>query len=270
MLDCIERLIADHRDTEKQLDLLSSELGGSPDWPGLQAHFERIEKDLRRHFAYEEQALFPALSQYRTMMLMEVEHDDLLALERAFAAELSQSALERQATLALVSSFEAWQSRLRAHIVEEDRGIFPLAEAWLEPEEKAMTDRWYHELEQRFSLEEPTLVRPQPGFEIKPGLLLKVPTHPLDYQMLYERDHTQVQSIHIRQGQAQSPHWAGQNQCLLLLSGKLNLKAAEQTALLQTGDLVQLDSRLLYSLSALEDSHYLMFRTWPHPHYTKN
>jgi hypothetical protein len=64
-------------------------------------------------------------------------------------------------------------------------------------------------------------------------------------------------------------HWAGQHQCMLVLSGEVAFETPEAIHMLKPGDMLKADSRLIFALSAVADSHLLSFKVWPHPHYTK-
>jgi hemerythrin-like domain-containing protein len=290
MTDCCELLIAEHRRTETLLGDLETrlrELGGlnqedahnGSGWAETQTLYDTLAQDLHRHYALEEKALFPVLSQYRTMMLMEVEHEDLLVLQQAFAeqlAQLSTGQTERSADALdlLLQRFEAFRTRLLAHIVEEERGIFPLANERLEPEEKLKVLRLTNELVDAKNLSAYDLIRPEPGFILKKVNLSAPATRPMDYQTLFEREHNTIQTLRLQAGQQQAFHWAGQTQVLVVLQGELRFEAqcadGKKTQMLGVGDTLTIDSRLLFSLSSVTEALLMLFKVWPHPHYTKS
>jgi len=289
MIDCCELLIAEHRRTEDLLarleDLLrglamAGRAPGIADWVTVHAAYDTLAQDLHRHYALEEKALFPVLSQYRTMMLMEVEHEDLLALQNAFAEQLERTEQsEPQAELPdalglLLGKFEAFKTRLLAHIVEEERGIFPLANEMLEPEEKLKVMRLTNDLVESKSRMAYDLLRPTPTFSVKKANLSESTPRPMDYQTLFERDHSIVQTLRLHAGQQQAFHWAGQTQIMLVLQGELRFEAqcaeGKKTHLLGVGDTLTLDSRLMFSLAAITEALLIVFKVWPHPHYTKS
>lgn len=284
MPECCELLIAEHRRTEELVDRLEAMLkkavspqvafgeageGNVPSWLSIRKLYGLLAQDLQRHFALEEQALFSVLNQYRTMMLMEVEHDDLLALQADFAAHLSGVTEHVPNNEAVLTSFAAFRERLYAHMVEEERGIFPLAEAKLEPEEKLKVLRLYNELLERWQSDTLSLNRPAPGFQVSGSELFAPVDRPMAYQTLYEREHTSIQHIRLQAGQKQSPHWAGQHQCIIVLSGQVVFETATESHTLVSGDRVNADSRLVFSLAAIKDTQLLVFKVWPHPHYAK-
>jgi hemerythrin-like domain-containing protein/mannose-6-phosphate isomerase-like protein (cupin superfamily) len=278
MVNCCELLIAEHRRTEEILGRLSALLEdifctsayNHQSWQSVRKLYGVLAQDLHQHFALEEKALFSVLSQYRTMMLMEVEHDDLLALQSAFAEQLAIMGASAHGAEALMHRFFTFKNRLQAHILEEEQGIFPLAEEVLEPEEKRKVMRLYTELLEEKQMGGLSLIRPQPGFSVSSTELFKPFSKPMNYQSLYEKEHTSLQHLRIKAGQKQAMHWAGQNQCLLVISGEVAFETPEAIHMLKPGDMVRLDSRLIFALSAVADTHLLVFKAWPHPHYTKS
>jgi hemerythrin-like domain-containing protein len=273
-MQCCSLLIAEHRQTELLVAQLRVPLA---DWNAqpsalagerVTALYQRLCQDLIRHFALEEQALFAPLSAYRTMILMEVEHDDLLILQATFTTALQESLAQNAPTETLLPAWAAFEERLLAHIQEEEQGIFPMAERVLDTEGKQRVLRLMNERQAALLLTEPVLQRPAPGFQVK-----TLPdadfSRPMQYQTLYDREHTQLQRLTLRAGQKQSVHWAGQHQLLCLLRGAVQLWVGETATPLSVGQIATLDSRLAFALESVSDSEILLFRVWPHPHYTK-
>lgn len=277
MSSCVELLIAEHRDTERLLTAIESNLlslreasKGSPTLlEAVSADYQTLAEDLYRHFVLEERALFSLLSQYRSMMLMEVEHDDLLHLQQNFEASLRASMASQTVEPQLLPAFEAFKTRLQGHILEEERGIFPLAEVWLEPEERHRALRVYQQLRASFACQPISLHRERPGFQIRETALFQPVEKQLGYETLYDREHASVRHIRIRGGARQALHWVGQHQCLILVSGSVALETETGTTPIHEGQSITIDSRLYFALKANTDAHVLAFAVWPHPHYTK-
>jgi hemerythrin-like domain-containing protein len=281
MSDCCELLIAEHRRAEAllgDLDALLRQMVASgnltrPELPEIQGAYAVLAQALHRHYALEEKALFPMLSQYRTMMLMEVEHEDLLSLQDDFAKHLGRITQGEPEYLAesplLLSRFEAYKKRLFAHIVEEERGIFPLANQCLEPEEKLKVLRLTQALVEADDPRLYDLVRKTPSFILQKAKPPEPSYKPMDYQTLFEQDHNLVQTLRLQAGQKQARHWAGQTQFILVLSGELAFESDGVVHNLGAGDTLTLDSRLLFSLAAVTEVLLLLFKVWPHPHYAK-
>lgn len=281
MTDCCELLIAEHRRAEEVMERLGALLHqmvatGDPTRPALpdiKAIYQTLAEDLQRHYALEEKALFPVLSQYRSMMLMEVEHEDLLVLQDAFAEHLMRVTQGEPEYLTdsrqLLAKFQAYKDRLFAHILEEERGIFPLASDRLEPEEKLKVLRLINDLVEMNDPKIYALTHPKPGFTMKKVKPSGAFRKPMEYETLFEREHNVVQTLRLQAGQQQALHWAGQTQFILVLSGELMFKTDGKTHILSPGDTLELDSRLLFALSALTEALMVVVKVWPHPHYTK-
>lgn len=277
MTSCCDLLIAEHRQTEALLASLEVALTracgpeglDATGWIALEKEYRHLAEDLYRHFVLEERALFSLLSQYRTMMLMEVEHDDLLTLQGHFEDPFALSRSNNKPEANLLSSFLAFKTRLLAHIVEEERGIFPLANACLEPEEQEKARRVYHGVQAAFQESPVLLHRELPCYQIRQTALFQTLEKPLTYETLYDREYTSVQHLQIKAGTSQKLHWVGQHQCLILISGEATLETPAEKIPLAPGQSVSIDSRLYFALHALTDTHLLAFKVWPHPHYTK-
>ena len=278
MITCCELLIAEHRRTERFLAELESALiplceagsGERPQWLAVYAQYEVLAHDLYRHFVLEERALFSLLSPYRTMMLMEVEHDDLLALQKNFETLLKESLSSGQAEMNVLKAFQDFKTRLSGHILEEERGVFPMAEQLLLPEEKEKSRQLYEESLSRFEEQSLPLLRTEPAFQVLETRLSADVDRPLGYETLFSREHSEVQHIRIQAGARQNLHWVGPHQFVVVFSGAVELETKTGRTVLKSGDAVTLDSRLYFSFHALTDTHLLAFKVWPHPHYTKS
>lgn len=274
MTDCCQLLIAQHAETRRLLESLEERLQAFTsiqcDLASVEALYEAIVLDLGQHFVLEEQGLFETVNQYRSMILMEVEHDDLLMLQDVLGKAIKT--LQHYPAVSLEEAekcFKAFKERLLAHMWEEEAGIFPLIQRWLEPEEQQKVLRRFSELQESLRHQQAQLHRPTPGFEIMPTKFFQPVTKPIGYETLYEREHALIQHLALQAGQSLAPHWAGQHQCILLLSGSVLFETQEHKQELIPGMMTRLESRLLFSLKALEESHLVVFKIWPHPHFTK-
>ena len=276
MPTCCELLTAEHRLTEELLASLEARLMDAvaattfslQAWQSVEALYQTLADDLYRHFATEEQALFSLLSQYRSMMLMEVEYYDLLALQTRCCEAVRQSIAAEQPQASALPAFRAWKERLLGHILEEERGVFPLAASMLDADEQQKSLQVYQRLKAEDAL---ILIRPVPGFQVQKSTLFAedLPVRPMRYETLYDREHVSLQHVFLDAGTKQALHWAGQQQCMILISGRLRLHTAGEVREIEPGDVMTGDSRMYFALEALEASHVLMYKAWPHPHYTK-
>lgn len=273
MINCCQLLIDQHAETRRLLEALATCIHADAiDLIAAQTLYEAIVLDLQQHYVLEEQGLFETVNQYRSMILMEVEHDDLLALQNTLGEALSTLKDEAGPIEPdpLKQRFLSFQERLLAHMQEEEKGIFPLIQRWLEPEEQQKVLRRFSELQAAMKHQHPQLVRPVPQFKIRPTQIFQEITRPVSYETLYEREHTLIQHLTLQAGKTLASHWAGQHQYILVLSGSILLETPQQEPHeLQPGMTAQLDSRLWFSLKAIQDSHLIVFKVWPHPHFAK-
>lgn len=266
-----ELLLADHRRTERLLVELSGLIQAGQDWPSIQAAASTLIQELAIHFACEEYGLFPVLSLYKTMVLMEAEHDALLAAQARFSEALEKSLAQQDASPDLAEAFLQWAEQLRAHIYEEEHGVFPMAQTLLEPEEKALVQRKLHEtLEQVRTQGEAILKRPTPTCRFSHPPLFMAPQKPLAYDNLFEADHASLHHIRMKAGQRFKRHWGPEHQCLLVLSGCVDWVGDAETRRLEPGDQVIMEPRFPYALAAQTDCHLLVFKVWPRPHFLRS
>lgn len=259
-------LRTDHRQTECLLEEMNDLVSGEMEINRFANIFSELQRLLKQHYYCEEHGLFPVLNQYRTMMLMEVEHDHLLQLEQKL-----QSAIKQRDKDAVALLFHEWQERLRAHIEEEENGVFPLAEKCLEPEEKALVARKLQELfadctahpEGTFALP-----RPDPTFLLKQSHLFEEPSKPIVYNKLFELDHASLHHLYLGANQQLKEHMSGEAQYLVVVSGCIRFVSQGMGESLTAGQQVAIEPRLKFSLQAVEDSHLVLMKVWPRPHFT--
>ena len=273
MIDCCRLLLVQHQETRRLLQSLEEYLTQySSDSSGLaaaEAVYAALLLDLKQHFMLEEQGLFETVNQYRTMILMEVEHDDLLNLQANLGQALKSCQDSPQHSKDALLCFHALKDRLLVHMKEEEDGIFPLVNQWLEPEEKQKVLRRFSEIQGQLQVHEPQLIRAKPKLEVSGSKLFQPIMQPIAYELLYEHEHTTIQHLSLKANQALAFHWAGQNQCIVLVSGNITCETQEQVQELTPGMTCIIESRLLCSIKAITDSHLIVFKIWPHPHYTK-
>ena len=269
-------LLSDHRETEAQLARLNACLQSpSPVSEAVlrfRSEWRHLSADLDCHFFCEEHAFFPVLSQYKTMMLMETEHDQLSSARRAVDAVLAQP--EDYALEALIQPYQAFQSALDAHIREEEQGVFPMASQLLEPEEKALVCRKLSEAQAHWIAEDgkPAVTRPAACLDVSVENLFAQPTpnRPIRYDNVFEAEHAGLHRIWLAKGEALKTHWAGQHQFLVVITGSAQLHANETQYRLFSGNSVQLAPRQPFSLEALEDCNILLMKVWPRPYFIRH
>ena len=111
------------------------------DWPGARDQFDAFTASMRRHFAREEEVLFPAF-EARTGMsggptfVMRSEHQQINHL----LAEM-RSALERADDAAYLGQSETLLMLMRQHNMKEENILYPMADQALADESDTLVAR---------------------------------------------------------------------------------------------------------------------------------
>lgn len=266
---CTTRLDVDHRLTETVLAHLAG-LIENADWQKAREEYELLKFALTKHFALEEKALFSQLNGYQTMILMELEHDHLLELMNTLSVCLEgdeQGSIDAEQ---VTRTFKTLEERLKAHILEEDRGVFPLTQTLLTDAERQAV---YDDLETLVHAQDvdwvSILTRAEPQCAVDTVPLFEAPTQPIALATLFESGHDSVKLYFLQAGQSLSPHWAGEDCCLLVLSGTGVLKLTDASHDLAPGSRVRMSPRLRHAVEARTDLTFLQIRIWPWPHFSK-
>ena len=139
MTDTIAALTGDHLDVLVRLETVDEHLDA------LRAAIEELSAfvgaDLERHFALEEEALFPVLARHRDLeegplRVMREEHVACRELVERLAAAVRQDRVAAQ-----IETTQAIIDLLRAHIAKEDTVLFAVARATLNADELREVER---------------------------------------------------------------------------------------------------------------------------------
>lgn len=122
-------LTHDHRSCDRQwIDVEAAADKG--DLAATRAAFLELDRIMKRHFDFEEQALFPVLEEATGMhgfgptAVMRSEHEQM----RRVLATMS-SALERGDTGALLDHGDTFLMLVQQHNMKEERILYPMADA---------------------------------------------------------------------------------------------------------------------------------------------
>jgi hemerythrin-like domain-containing protein/quercetin dioxygenase-like cupin family protein len=218
---------------------------------------DQLTLELNTHFACEEQALFPTLSKYHPMMLMEAEHDEILSLRLGLEEALATYTFSEDCTKVLYQLGNNFSEALRNHIAREDNGIFPMAEKELSAFEKEQIWTDMKTIRDRAeNIPTPEVVRPELNFQ---SFTMK-PVQPLskdiDVQLLLEKENLQIKVLEIKAGSAMLTHWSPKQIILILCSGEAQWNASGTSLPLKLGDGLLVDPRLSHSLEAHSDCRF--------------
>lgn len=267
MTQVSEPLLQDHRHMETLFEQFLALLGKGPDAAdGLVTLLATLKRRTDIHMACEERGLFPVLSKYHSMVLMEVEHEDLLRLGKE-----TQAALDALKTDAgRWESFEEVARRFirehRDHFAREEAGIFPEAETDLDADEKDIVLAKIAEI--REIADQGTLApvtRPEKSFQEIAADMDTRPERAIHAQTLAEADGCVFKQITLRGGESLARHWTPKKALVWCLDGEAVWTDADpdstrsgEAVPLQRGKGVLLSPRLLHAVQAKTDSRLLL------------
>jgi iron-sulfur cluster repair protein YtfE (RIC family) len=133
-------MTADHRDGDQSLVALEGAVDGG-DWSAAAGHLATVTGSLERHFAAEEDELFPALERRQPAAagptsVMRSEHTQM----RHLLAELGDSLGRADAQDAL-GLCETLLLVLQQHNLKEEHILYPMADAAFGPDASGLVER---------------------------------------------------------------------------------------------------------------------------------
>ncbi len=265
-LEACASLIREHREMEKMLEAFGQTLAGlNPDaaannnLASVRAAMAEITPEMNTHFACEEQVLFRIVSPYHPMVLMEVEHEELMAMREGILELLDLDALNAEQITQLQEIGNRFISEMYDHIGREDVGIFPTCERALSDDEKRDVIDGMDEIRRQAKTEAtPTPVPPEKTFEYHALDLTSAPQRAIMSQRLFENNGTEAKHITIRGGDALASHWSPKEGILICLQGEGVFTANEQEKPLTPGTVITMSPQLLHGITAKADCHLLL------------
>ena len=263
-LQVCESLIREHRQMESVLAQLEQGLDNlTPQTPGsveaIRATMAQIVPEMNTHFAYEEQVLFPAVSPYHPMVLMEAEHEELMALRQELLDILAQNALTAEDTDTLQIRGKQFINEMLDHISREDSGIFPTCERALSLNEKQEVIEGMAQLRAKAKLAPtPVIQRPERTFEVLQIYLTSPAQRAVFSERLVDSNGLEVKHLVIQTGQSIPAHWSPKQGTLICLQGQGLFIANNQAIQLIPGATCVMSPQLTYSIQADTDCHLLL------------
>ncbi len=208
-----------------------------------------IEKHFKIHFACEEQGLFPVLSHYHPMDLMELEHETLISLKEGFDNFLHNDNLSSTYISSLCESAKTLTKEILDHVGRENVGIFPMAERDLsEAEKQYVVSKMDSIRKQADSLPAPQV--PERHFQVAQFDLDTPPEKNVAIDAILSGEHFLVKEVTLRPNQSLGTHFTKEPAALICLEGEGFFLSDNNKIPLQKGSIVTLDRRLLHSVEA--------------------
>lgn len=225
----------------------------------IRAIMVQIEPEMNTHFACEEQVLFPAVSPYHPMVLMEVEHEELMALRQNLMSLLEQPSPNGETLNSLQTTGARFVNDMLDHIAREDAGIFPTCERALSEDEKqTVIDGMARLRALAKQVPTPAISRPERSFEVLQPNLDSPAQRAVFSERLLNTERLEIKHLIIQAGQSIPAHWSPKQGTLICLSGQGRFTANEQDIELKPGVTVVMTPQLLHSVQAKTDCHLLL------------
>jgi len=124
-MNALQRLIAQHRGCDDALVVAEAAARGE-DWPSARHAFQRFAADMQRHFALEEERLFPAFEDATGMksgptMVMRREHEEM----RQLFADM-QTASDAGRREDYLGASETLLILMQQHNMKEENILYPM------------------------------------------------------------------------------------------------------------------------------------------------
>lgn len=218
-----------------------------------------IEGEMNTHFACEEKALFPAVTPYHPMVLMEVEHEELIALRDSVLALLKKSDCDDTDLAQIKTLAQQFMMDMRDHIAREDAGIFPACETSLSEDEKSDVIAGMAKIRaDAATAPTPSISRPDKQ-TVRVQLDLESPLQRAVFsERLLNQTHLEVKHLSIQAGQAISTHWSPKSIVLTCLAGEGTFSVDGEETPLKPGLCVTLSPQMEHSVQAKTDCHFLL------------
>jgi hemerythrin-like domain-containing protein/quercetin dioxygenase-like cupin family protein len=263
-----DSLIAEHRQMEALLEELNQTfamLTPAPqpaDLAQTRMLMQQIETHINTHFACEEQVLFPAVSPYHPMMLMEVEHEQLINQRDDLIRLLAEA--DKPDTSRIQSTGRQFITEMLNHIAREDTGIFPTCEQALSDAEKRDVIQGMAVLRQQAAHQPlPSITRPPRTFQVTQLALGQAAERNIMVQKIAETPSLDIKHLTIQAGQSLANHWSPKPVVIICLAGVGEFLANETTVPLSAGTLITLSPQLNHRIDATTQCELLLLLQSP-------
>lgn len=259
-----DSLLDEHGQMEALLTSLSSLLGtpcerDPQSLMKLNNLMTTIEEAMNTHFACEESALFPAVEPYHSMILMEAEHEDLVALRSELLALLKNPEPTEKLVAQIKKTGSQFISDMLDHIGRENAGIFPVCERSLSDTEKeTVLEGMQHIREAAINTPTPSVKRPERVFFAAKTDLKTPATKPIFSTQLLQLNGLTAKQLIVKAGESLPSHWTAKQGTLVCLQGIGQFIANNETILLDQGTVIAMSPQLTHSIVAESDCHLLL------------
>jgi hemerythrin-like domain-containing protein/quercetin dioxygenase-like cupin family protein len=253
-----DSLTIEHRQMERLLEALDQAFYNEH-LSSVRCLMRWIEPEMNTHFACEEEALFSAVSPYHPMVLMEVEHEELMALRDSILEVIGSDSLDEPTWSNLKMTGKRFIKEMLDHIGREDAGIFPTCERALSDEEKKTVIAEMAQIRAKAKKAPlPALARPERSFKVLQVKLDSPILRPIFSEKLLDADGLEIKHLTIRAGDSLPSHWSAKQIILVCLQGTALFRASKQEGKLKPGSVIEISPQLNHGILAKTDCHLLL------------
>jgi hemerythrin-like domain-containing protein len=261
-----KKLVSDHHDMIQLMDRLLLSLQdicqqqASQSLNEARALAEELVQRMNVHAACEDQVIFPALSKYHPIPILEIEHEEVLLQRAAVVTGILNYTFPEDCNEKLLNQAAAFVDLVKRHFAKEEKAVFPLLERSLSSSEK-------HQVMARMEdiLAKSRVIPIESSGPIsKIYLQFRFPmdepvTHHLHTDALLETPNFQLKGWELQAGASLATHWTPMKAMILLVAGKAQWIGPDSTVELSAGDGIYMDAKLSHSLKAHTDCRFLLF-----------
>jgi quercetin dioxygenase-like cupin family protein len=199
------------------------------------------------------------------MVLMEVEHEELIALRGELLTLLASGEQSSEKTTQLQETGNRFISDMLDHIGREDAGIFPTCERSLSDDEKEAVIVGMEEVRQQ-ALQTPTpsITRSERTFQAYQLALSTESQRDILSKRIFDDPTIEAKQITVQAGKSLAAHWTPKKAVLVCLFGEGTFTANEEEEPLVPGTIITMSPQLRHSIIAKTRCDILLI-LYPNP-----
>lgn len=260
-----KKLVADHNDMTQLMDQLIRCLEeicqhqASQSLSEARAVAEELVQRMNVHAACEDQVIFPALSKYHPIPMLEIEHEEVLLQRAAVVTGILNYTFPEDCNEKLLTQANAFVDLVKRHFAKEEKAVFPLLEKSLTPSEKHQVMARMEDILAKSRVMPIESSEPSSRRYLQFHFPIEQPvTHQLHTESLLETPNVQLKVWELQAGTALATHWTPMKAVILLYAGKAQWMGPDATVELSAGDGIYMDAKLAHSLKAQTDCRFLL------------
>lgn len=220
---------------------------------------EELVQRMNVHAACEDQVIFPALSKYHPIPVLEIEHEEVLLQRAAVVTGILNYTFPEDCNEKLLNQAVAFVDLVKRHFAKEEKAVFPLLEKSLTPSEKHQVIARMDDILAKSRVIPIESSEPLSRLYVQFHFPVDEPvTHQLHTDSLLETPNFQLKGWELQAGTSLATHWTPMKAMILLYAGKAQWTGPDSTVELSAGDGIYMDAKLAHSLKAHTDCRFLL------------